>query len=281
MSWTSLFASIHSSDRIFTGIGDRGGDSSPWIGRIHQSPKLFSAHIHYLLKPEKGAADELIALLELLIVEAGRWGANQVVAEIEPDSDTFLQFRQAGFSVLAKHHIYKFDLPPAYQPRLRKRWRIWNSEDIHKMRSLYFTIVPPLIQPVEPLSRREMLGLVYYDESGELQAYADLVYGPAGAWVLPIIHPQATENIADLITQLIFDLPDLAGRSAYITVRSYQPWIESAVKNLSGHASAEQALMVRYLAIRQRAHAELKFQALENGKPEPTFPLTPIERHQD
>jgi len=276
-----LFASIHSLDRVFTGVGDPGGDSQSWVGQIHKSPKLSSVHIHFLLKPEKGGSGELITLLESLIVEAGGWGAKQIVAEIRPDSDTFFQFRKVGFSVLAKHRVYKYDLPLAYHPKLRKKWRIWNSEDIHKMRGLYFTIVPPLIQPIEPLTRREMLGLVYYDDSGDLQAYADLVYGPVGVWVLPLIHPQTTEKIADLLARLILDLPDLTGRSVYVTARSYQPWIESALENLSGQVSPEQALMVRYLALRQRANVELNYAVLENGKPETTLPLTPIERHQE
>lgn len=220
-------------------------------------------------------------MLEGLIIKAGQWGSKQIVAEMTPDSDMFLQFKQAGFSVLAKHRIFKFNLPMDYQPKTNRSWRLWNSADVHKMRNLYFTLVPPLIQPVEPLSRREMLGLVYYDASGELQAYADLVYGPVGAWVLPFVHPQATENITDLLAQLCLDLPELANRPIYITARSYQPWIESALENLSGETSPELALMVRYLALRQRVNAEWTFAALENGKPEPTIPLAPIKRHRE
>jgi hypothetical protein len=66
-----------------------------------------------------------------------------------------------------------------------------------------------------------------------------------------------------------------------MTARSYQPWIENALENLSGEAGPEQAVMVRYLAIRQRVHADLSFASLENGKPEPTAPLTPIQGHQE
>jgi hypothetical protein len=237
--------------------------------------------MHFLLQPEDGDSGDFNALLETLIVEAGGWGAKQIVADVQPDSEIYLQFKRAGFSVLAKHKVFNFTESTGYTPELRQRWRIWCSEDIHKMRSLYFTLVPPLIQPVEPLTRREMLGLVYYNESGELQAYADLVYGPVGAWVIPFIHPQATENIPDLLAQLLMDLPDLAGRSVYITARSYQPWIESALENLFGEVSSEQALMVRYLALYQRIRSEFVFAPLENGEPEPTVPLAPIKKQKE
>ncbi len=281
LSWTNLLASIRPLDHVFTGICEDDQIHQSWIGQIHQSPRLTSAHIHYLLQPADGDSRDFCALLENLIVKAGGWGAKQVVADVEPDSETFVQFRRAGFSVLAKHKIFKLTLPLEGEQKLEGRWRIWNKTDIHKMRGLYFTLVPPLIQPVEPLTRREMLGLVYYDPSGELLAYADLVYGPIGAWVLPFIHPQATENMSDLLAQLLLDLPDLAGRPVYITARSYQPWIEGALKQISAKESPEQALMVRYLALRQRVRAEVTFAPIENSEPEPTIPLAPIKRHRE
>ncbi len=261
-------------DHVFTALCEDDEFHRSWLGQIHQSPKLSSAHIHYLLQPESGDFGDLRILLENMVIEAGGWGAKQVIADVDPDSETFVHFKKAGFALLAKHKVYKLTRPVEdMDPQLGGRWQIWNKRDIHKMRSLYFTLVPPLIQPVEPVSRREMLGLVYYDSSGELLAYADLVYGPIGVWVLPFIHPQAVENITDLLAQLVLDLPDLAGRSVYITARSYQPWIEGALENMAGEEGREQALMVRYMALRQRVRASVTFAPIENGEPEPTIPL--------
>lgn len=268
-------------DHVFTGLCEDDGVHRSWVGQIHQSPMLSSAHIHYLLYPDSGDSGDLTALLENMVIEAGGWGAKQVVADVDLDSETFIHFRKAGFSVLAKHKVFKLTMPLDFVPQLASRWQIWNKMDIHKMRGLYFTLVPPLIQSVEPLSRREMLGLVYYDPSGELQAYADLVYGPIGAWVLPFIHPQAAENITDLLAQLVLDLPDLAGRPVYLTARSYQPWIESSLENISGEVGSEQALMVRYMALRQRVRAGVTFAPIKNGEPEPTISLSPIRQHRE
>lgn len=216
--------------------------------------------------------------MEGLIVKAGHWGAKQVLADLDLDSALFSQFRKASFSVLAKQRVFRFQGESPAIPELIGRWRLWNGEDIPAVRALYATLVPPLIQPIEPLTRLQMLGMVYDDGSGAVQAYADMVYGPVGVWVLPFIHPQSVENITDLLTQLLITLPDLAGRPVYMTARSYQPWIENALENLPGDAGPEQAVMVRYLAVRQRVHADLSFSVLENGNPEPTVPLAPIQR---
>jgi len=64
-----------------------------------------------------------------------------------------------------------------------------------------------------------------------------------------------------------------------VTVRSYQPWVEHALENFPTEPYPEQAILVRYLALHQRVEAEFPFVVVENGKPEPTFPLAPIKNH--
>jgi hypothetical protein len=173
---------------------------------------MCSVHLNYVLLTENSNLPDLVPLLEGLIKKAGYWTTKQVVANLEIKSELFPFFRQVGFSVLAKQRIYQCAHPQKTPIQNKGKWRIWNRGDIGAMRSLYLTLVPPLIQPVEPLSRREMLGLVYYDDEGILQAYADLVYGPVGAWVLPLIHPKTKDDISDLLLQMVLNLPDLNHR---------------------------------------------------------------------
>ena len=237
-----------------------------------------SARLNYLLITQAPSPNALVLLLEGLITQAGHWGAKQVIADLTSNSDLFSAFRQAGFSVLAKQRVFKCQSHDGDIAQLSHGWRIWRSEDIQGMRRLYNTVVPPLIQPVEPLTRREMLGLVYYDKDGSIKAYADLVYGPKGAWVLPIVHPGIDVSTTDLLSQLLVDLPDRNSRQIYLAARSYQPWVEQALKNLPVEVGPEQAVMVHYLALRQRVKAEIPFNAIDNGNPEPSLPLTPIKR---
>jgi len=272
---------IRPSDHVFTGVHQPQGERERLVGQIHQSPRVNSAHINYLLITEESEPEELVVLLEGLIKQAGHWGAKQVIVDLESQSDLFPYFRQVGFSVLAKQRIYKCQPLDPNLLQVEHGWRIWRNEDIQSMRRLYMTVVPPLIQPIEPLTRREMLGLVYYDTTGSLQAYADLVYGPKGAWALPIVHPQIDVSISDLLLQLVNDLPDRNGRPIYVASRSYQPWVEQALETLDVESGPEQAMMIRYLALRQRVGAEFAFSSVENGKPEPTLPLAPIKRQKD
>jgi len=257
------------------------GQAATIVGQIHQSQVMPSAHLNYLLMTDESDPDDLVTMLEGLIQRSGQWGAKQVIADLATDSEYFPQFRQAGFSVLAKQRVFKCAPPLGNGGKLAGHWRIWTSDDIAAMRNLYMTLVPPLVQHIEPLTRREMLGLVYYDQSGTLMAYADLVYGPVGAWVLPLIHPLIKEDGLDLLTQMLVDLPPLNGRPVYVTVSSYQPWVEQAMVRMAESQGQETALLVRYIAMRQRIKADFSFTNLENGKPEPTVPLTPINNHQE
>ncbi len=239
---------------------------------------MANAQIHFVLTPD-GDFGDLSFLLEGLAKEAGNWGAKQVVAEVSPQSDYYTQIRHAGFCVFAKQRLFKINSVDRQPSKLSSHWRIWNGEDIHAMRALYQLLVPPLIQPVEPLTRLEMLGLVFFDEKEELQAFADLVYGPMGVWVLPFIHPQSTVEFKDLLIQLVADLPNLGSRPVYVVARSYQPWIENFLESLSVGESEEQALMVKYLALRQQVSVNLAFQHLENGTTEPGIPIAPIREN--
>jgi hypothetical protein len=278
---THFLLAIRPTDHLFTGVYQPAEGGVKSVGQVYQSSKISGAHINYLLQPAGGDPQHLVPLLEGLVKQAGSWGAKQVIADLDTDSPWFVSFRQAGFSVLAKQQVFKCPIPEKAASNGENRWRRWTSGDIHAMRCLYHTLVPPLVQPVEPLTRRETLGLVYYDEKGDLQAYADLVYGPLGIWVLPVILPQAQQEIAGLLRRMIEAVPDRTGRSIYVTARSYQPWVEHALLDLSAEPGPEQALLVRYIALQQRVKAEFSFAAIENGNREPTVPYAPIKNHRN
>ena len=281
LTFTHFLFTIRPTDHHFTGVHQpaKGADKS--IAQVYQSQKMPSAHINFLLHSKTGSSQDLVILLENMTKKACNWGAKQVVADLDVDSPYFTGFRQAGFSVLAKQKIFKCPAPEKTNSDGTHRWRIWNSTDIHAMQCLYHTLVPPLVQPVEPMTRREMLGLVFYDEKENLQAYADLVYGLKGVWILPVIHPQVKVDIAGLLNQMLAALPDRNGRPVYVTARSYQPWVEHAMLDLSADPGPEQALLVRYMALRQRVKSEFTFAAIENGSREPTIPLAPIKNQRN
>ena len=253
---------------------DAAGARGP-VGQVHQSSQLSSAQIQFILAGDTPLGD-LTVLLEGLCKGAGHWGAKQVIAELAPESPLYPAIRQAGFQVFGKQRLYRFQGEVNSAASFEGHWRIWNSDDIPAMRVLYRALVPPLIQPVEPLTRLEMLGLVFYDEQDELQAFADLVYGPMGIWVLPFIHTQSTVEFSGMLAQMVRDLPDRNRRPVYVAARSYQPWVETALDALPAERGPEEALLVKYLAYRQPVSAELSFGALENGAANPHLPVAPF-----
>jgi len=267
-------------DHVFTCVFDPEDAGSKIIGQIYQPGDWDGTQLHYLLPSEDQSAQDMVLLLEGLIHQAGQWGAKHITADLSVDSELFSAFRQSGFSVIAKQQVFRFERPWIGLKNEINNWRIWTSGDVKAMRGLYATLVPPVIQTVEPLTKRKMLGMVYYDQEGKLKAYADLVYGPAGVLVLPFLHPQTKESPSDLIVQLLEDLPDLNNRTIYMIACSYQPWLENALVSSQARPGPEQALMVRYLALRQKVKAEFPFGAVENGNPEPTVPLAPIKNNQ-
>ena len=266
---------------LFTGVYQSDDKTPKSIGQIYQTQELDSAHLHYLLLPDQEREKDLMPLLEGLIQQAGQWGAKQVTADLAVDSELFGCFRRIGFSVLSKHRVFKVETTWQTRQTLTNRWRLWKTEDLKAIRCLHSTLVPPVLQPVEPLTRGKMIGMVYCDPCGEIKAYADLVYGPVGLWVLPFLHPQNSEHPQDLLGHLLQDLPDRNGRPVYLVARSYQPWLENAMSDSPANPGPEQALLVHNLALRQRVKPEFSFTKIENGKPEPTIPIAQIHGHQE
>jgi hypothetical protein len=262
---------------LFTGVYQPDVGSPKFVGQIYRTQELETVHLHYLLPPEGESSKGIVPLLEGLIQQAGHWGAKQVTADLAVNSEFFGCFRETGFSVLAKQRVFQCDTSWQTQPKLENRWRYWTKEDIRYIRNLHTTLVPPVIQSVEPLTRGKNVGMVYCDQKGELKGYADLVYGPAGVWVLPFLYPQNEEHPRDLLGCLLHDLRDLNGRPVYLVARSYQPWLENALLDSPAKPGPEQALLVRNLALREYVKAEISFTKIENGKPEPTMPLAPIK----
>ncbi len=111
-----------------------------------------------------------------------------------------------------------------------------------------------------------------YRQGDDLLAYVEVEYGPRGVWVQPFIHPDA-EQVADHLAELFQSLQNRYARPLYACVRSYQSWLEPAVEKLGAQSSARQAVMVRHLAVAQKA-LRLCFARPGGWEPEPTASIT-------
>jgi hypothetical protein len=141
------------------------------------------------------------------------------------------------------------------------------------LRSLYQSLVPPLVQSAEPFVLNSHQGLVYRHKHGEVQGYVESRRGPRGVYLQPVIHPDV-EDSQGLLVDLLQALPALyLGRPVYIAVRSYQSWLEAALEDLHGQAAPRQALFVKHLASAQRVLATNKRLVMEKQQAEPTAPM--------
>ena len=119
-------------------------------------------------------------------------------------------------------------------------WVPVGQEDINSVQSLYHNLVPGLVQQKEPLPSKNVRGLVCCGQE-KLLGYADLKSGPRGIWTQPFIHPD-TANVDARLRDLFASIPNRRSRSVYLCVRSYQSWLESALKPIGAEPGPLQEL---------------------------------------
>ncbi len=182
----------------------------------------------------------LPALIENLTAEAGKWGAFHVLAEVDEMSEAFVPLRMAGFSVYAWQRMWDVSALPAED--LTSKWLRVRSIDLPSIQSLFHQIVPPLLQPLERMPKR---AIGFMCNEG-VKCYVSTSSGMAGIVLFPLIHPEATDVSAKLLS-IIKHLPNRSGRPIYFCVRSYQAWLEPVLEDLGAKSAARQAVMVKHL----------------------------------
>ncbi|MDD5368386.1 MAG: hypothetical protein PHQ40_04830 [Anaerolineaceae bacterium] len=263
------FFSLHNLRQgTYTAVG-RAGKGKPVIGQMRYRSGSNSARMSFLLPVDALDSIVLPGLIEHLAYQAGAWGAPHIVAEVDEGSCVFEALRRAGFSVYGWQRVWKF--PPVAKlgavgaPDGSTPWKpMRGGGEIISVRSLYQSLVPSLVQPMETPPDRHSRGLVCL-RNGDMMAYTELVYGPLGIWAQPFIHP-AAEEAQLLLDGLVRGIPRGGQRPVYICVRSYQGWLESALHDLEGEVGPRQALMVKHLAIMQRVTQPLFASPLEKSR---------------
>ena len=231
---------------------DNEDKRSSILGQIRYPLGAHSARLTYLTPCDSCNIIAVTGLVDHLAAQAGEWGAYYLVGEVEERTLVFEALRKASFSVYTWQRIWQLDLPKREAPRRaasanQPGWQQLAPTDAIRVRSLYQSVVPALVQPVEPLSDNHLNGLIY-KQDGETVAYADIVHGIHGIWVQPFIHP-AAEHVPDLLVDLVASLLSPTRRPIYLCVRSYQAWLESALDDLNAQAGPRHAMMVKHMVL--------------------------------
>ncbi|NOY99574.1 MAG: hypothetical protein GXP40_10315 [Chloroflexi bacterium] len=243
----NFLAHLDPTRRIYTGVAD-DEPTNPLLGCVIQDEGEPFARLTYLAPAgQLDGHTALPALIEHLTIHAGKWGAHQVLAEVDESAALFQSLRRGGFAVYAWQRIWDLsDLKPATGSG--NLWFMMRHADLLPVQGLRRQIVPPLLQQIEVFAKHSD-GLVC--QADGLQAYVDLAYGPQGILVQPLIHPN-TEDVGEKLINLLAHLADRRGRPVYLCVRSYQAWLEMILAEMGAAAGPRQAVMVKHLVNVQR-----------------------------
>jgi hypothetical protein len=194
-----------------------------------------------------------------------------LLADADEGTQAFEALRQAGFAIYARQRVWRLKGQPVGESQ-PTAWRQAIERDLIPVRSLYNNLIPGLVQQVEPFPAERLHGLILRQED-DLLAYVELKYGHRGVWVQPFVHPDL-ENVSERLADLLANLPNRLARPMYLCVRSYQAWLEAVIENLGAEPGPRQAIMVKHLAIPQKALRTLALPAMEGGHPEVTAPIS-------
>jgi len=215
-------------------------------------------------------------LLDALVVAAGIGGAHHLLAEVNEDSRAFESLRQASFAIYARQRIWRWTGGASAGKDLRAGgWRSLRDTDSAAVHALYHSLVPPMVQQIEPQPSFGRGCLVHRVES-ELIGYLRLQRGPVGTWMQPFFHP-SVKNVEDLLTPVLRQARIDRQRPLYLCVRSYQGWMNGLLDRLGFEAWQDQAVMVKHLVATVRKPALAPLRALEGTRPEPTAPIMRTE----
>jgi len=266
----------------YTKVLRQNGNLPTLIGQMHYTPGERAARLSFVTPDHGLDSPGLAALLESLAWEAGERGACSLLAEVEESSPAFEVLRRVGFSVYGWQRVWKIN-EQVSSISISNAWDAANDLDAVPIRALYQALVPPLVQGADPMVERALTGLVY-EQTGELLAYIEPTYGPRGIYLQPLIHP-AVDDVLRLVRSFLGGLSFHLGRPVYLSIRSYQAWLENALSELDVDVSERQALLVKHLVVQQRspAFAAARNSTFENRQPammvtpngEPPLPLAP------
>lgn len=234
-----LFAYVNPARHIYSAIIN--GDGEPVLAGIIHSRNDAFAKLLFIAPSSQLEHPDLPHLIENLAAQAGEWGAFHVLAEVDETSNAFVALRRAGFSVYAWQRMW--DVSGIAHTEQTFAWTRVKSVDMPSVQSLYHQIVPPLLQPVEPYPKT---ALGWMCNQG-VKCYVSDTQGGYGIVLAPLIHPEAT-NVSAKLVSLIQNLPDRRNRPVYICVRSYQAWLEPVLADLGARGADRQAVMVKHLA---------------------------------
>lgn len=268
--FTSLSLRLKPNAESFTGVVEIANSKSDQFCQILHRMGDRSARLNFFAAKQPFDESGTLELWDCLSFKAGEMGAVNVLAQLEETNPLFDTLKKAGFTAYGWESPWK--LPQKINSSgSEDKWNIASPTDEPQIRSLFQSLVPPIVQAAEAFSNSGTRRLVYR-ENNELIAYVESSQGPAGIYLKPVIHP-AAEDILSLLTSLASQFVGF-GDPVYLQVRSYQAWLLNTLERIGGESATSFALLVKHLAILQRNGVIITNRKLvENRHAEPSAPI--------
>jgi hypothetical protein len=267
----SLASRLKPSAESFTAVVESSDTDTCLISQILHKAGERSARLNFLVTENANNLKEVIDLWDYLNGKAGEMGALNVLAEVSESSPVFESLRKAGFSPYGWEAAWKLPKKITLNIESGHEWTIAIPTDEPQLRSLYQSLVPPIVQAAEAFSNGGTRRLVYR-ENDEIVAFVESSTGPNGLYLRPLIHP-AVVDINTLLNSLISQFTDI-GQPVYLQVRSYQAWLLNTLEIIGGESSNHFTLLVKHLAVLQRNGVIITNGKLVNKRQaEPTAPM--------
>ena len=186
----SLLSLLHPAKSMFTCVATSQADSPLLVGQVaHRAPE-HAAHLTFLM-PSRVLPNPMLApLIDELSCRAAEMGAFSVLLELEENHCIFEDMRTAGFTVYAWQHVWKM---PEIKGDFSHLWRPAVEEDTPAVRSLYQSLVPPLVQGNEPPMPSRNTGWVHTHRE-DVVAYAEANFGLRGVYIRLMFHSDLDNN---------------------------------------------------------------------------------------
>jgi len=250
-----MFSRFNMTDESYTAVYPKSAGYPPLIGQVQHSLGKRSARLAFLLPDLPEPHPGLLAVLDELSARAGEMEATNLLAEVK-DTDPMLEvLRKSGFLIYGWETTWKLPAKAPGDMTTPHNWEPMTSQNEPAVRTLYQTLVPPLVQAAEPYPGADVRRLVYRSH-GEIVAYVESDSGPRGVYLKPILHP-AVANPQELILELVKIFQGL-GKPVYLQMRSYQAWLTASLEAIEALTTVHFALMVRHLAIPQYAESRVR-----------------------
>ncbi|MHB8086913.1 MAG: hypothetical protein ACYDH2_01570 [Anaerolineaceae bacterium] len=259
------------SAESFTAVVESSEANTCLISQVLHKTGERSALLNFLVMENSSDINDVLELWDYLNGKAGEMGALNVLAEVPESSPVFESLRKAGFTPYGWEAAWKLPKKVSVSSDSEHEWTIALPTDDPQLRSLYQSMVPPIVQAAEAYANGGTRRLVYR-ENDEIVAFVESSTGPNGLYLRPLIHP-AVLDISTLLNALISQFIDI-GQPVYLQVRSYQAWLLNTLEMIGGESSNHFTLLVKHLAILQRNGVIITNGKLVNSRQaEPTAPM--------